>query len=132
MRLHLIRKEDLTPDQLGEFDKRLQASIRTEGECGPVRAWYEYTRYLYSFVSRETRTPIAIAESSGRPASGPGWWIDPEFRGQRYGNDLVDALAEHLRKDGVTSILPIQIQTIGGRYDMQSSRLEQRMRSHFS
>jgi len=131
MRLVLVRKEDLLPEQLRALDERLQYSISLEGECGPVRAWYGYTHYLYAFVPAESQAPIAIAEASGRPASSPGWWIDPKFRSQGYGNELIDLLAEYLRADGVTTIMPILIQTPGGKYDTQSRRLALRLLSYF-
>jgi acyl-coenzyme A thioesterase PaaI-like protein len=131
MRLRLIQKEELTPEQLRKLDERLQYSIKLDGECGPVRAWHTYTRYLYAFIHIQDEMVIAIAEASGRPSSSPGWWIDPHYRGQGYGNELVDLLAENLRTDGVTKIMPISIQTPDGKYDTQSRLLVDRLRGHF-
>ena len=131
MRLRLVRKEDLTPLDLQRFDERLQASVRLEGGCGPVQAWYTYRRYLYGFVSVVDQQSIAIAEASGRPESSPGWWVDPACRSMGYGYELVDLLAEHLRSDGVTSIGRILIQTPGHKYDTQSSKLVVRLRGYF-
>ena len=77
MRLMLLPKDQLSLEQLDQLHSRLQHSIQIEGECGPVRAWYDYQRYLYAFVLVDSQLPIAIAEASGRP----GWWIDADFRG---------------------------------------------------
>ena len=131
MRLSLVRKEDLTPQQMDEIQERLQRSIQVDGECGPIKAWFAYKQFLYAFILLDGNSPIAIAEASGRPVSAPGWWIDPDYRGQGYGNELVDLLAQYLRADGVTKIGRIPIQTPNGKYDEQSSRLVMRLRSHF-
>jgi|CXWL01.1.fsa_nt_gi GNAT superfamily N-acetyltransferase len=131
MRIRLVRKEHLSAAELQAFHERLHASIEHEGECGPVRAWYSYTSCLYAFLSSEGAFPVAIAEASGRPISSPGWWVDPIHRGSGYGKELVDLLAQHLRADGVTSIGPMLIQTPGGKYDVQSSKLVVRLRGHF-
>lgn len=131
MRIYLVRKEDLAKNQMADLDARLQNCIQLEGACGPINAWYAYKHFLYAFVLLETQTPIAIAEASGRPVSAPGWWIAPEHRGQGYGNELVDLLATYLKADGVTQISSIPIQTPGGKYDEQSSRLVARLRRQF-
>ena len=130
VRIHLVRKEDLTPEQLATLEARLCHSEAIEGECGPTRAWRAYQRYLYAFVEDGTNRPIAIAEASGRPTSAPGWWIDPEYRRKGYGYELVELLAGHLKMDGVTKIGTISIQTPGGAYDEQSRKLVQRLRTH--
>ena len=132
MRIHLTRKEDLLPEQLATLATKLSDSVAREGECGPVRAWGAYKRYLYAFLEEGTEQPIAIAEASGRPVSAPGWWIDHCYRGKGYGYELVDLLAVHLKSDGVTTIGTIPIQTPGGAYDERSRKLEQRLRMHFT
>lgn len=132
MRICLVRKEDLTPEQLEKLQKRLQYSVGLEGECGPIYAWNNFTRYLYAFLTVDGKTPIAIATASGRPISSPGWWVDPGCRGQNYGNELVDLLARYLKSDGVTEIGDIPIQTPSGQYDAQSQQLVKRLRSHFN
>lgn len=132
MRIRLARKEDLLPKQLATLAKMLSDSVAREGECGPVRAWGAYKKYLYAFLEEGTEQPIAIAEASGRPVSAPGWWIDRCYRGKGYGYELVDLLATHLKSDGVTTIGKILIQTQGGAYDERSRKLEQRLRMHFT
>lgn len=132
MRLRIVRKEDLSPEQLRVISERFKYSITLEGECGPIHAWNSYKYFLYAFLKVDSNTPIAIAEASGRPISSPGWWVAPEYRGQKYGNELVDLLAEHLKSDGVTGIGHIPIQTPNGQYDTQSQRLVTRLRGYFS
>jgi len=131
MRLSLVCKNNLSPKQLAQLQMRIQNCIHLEGECGPVKAWHAYKQYLYAFVLLDSKTPIAIAEASGRPVSAPGWWIDPDYRGQGYGNELIELLALHMQKDGVTGIGSIPIQTPNGKYDEQSRRLVVRLRSYF-
>lgn len=132
MRLSLVRKEDLTPEQMDKLHACLQRSIQLEGECDPIKAWYAFRQYLYAFVLLDSKIPVAIAAASGRPVSAPGWWIDPDYRNQGYGNELVDLLAQYLRADGVTDIGTIPIQTPNGKYDEQSKCLVLRLRSYFS
>ena len=132
MRIHLARKEDLLPEQLATLARKLSDSVAREGECGPVRAWEAYKKYLYAFLEEGTEQPIAIAEGSGRPVSAPGWWIAHCYRGKGYGYELVDLLALHLKSDGVTTIGRILIQTPGGAYDVQSRKLVRRLRMHFT
>lgn len=132
MRIHLVRKEDLSSEQLATLARKLSDSEAREGECGPIRAWDAYKKYLYAFLEEGTEQPIAIAEGSGRPVSAPGWWIDHGYRGKGYGYELVDLLAAHLKSDGVTTIGTIPIQTPGGAYDEQSQKLVQRLRMHFT
>jgi hypothetical protein len=132
MRLSLVRKEELTSAQVNELDRRIEDCVRGhEGECGPIMAWRMYKHYLYAFVLKDTNTPIAIAEASGRPVSLPGWWIAPEYRGQGHGNELVDLLAQHLLGDGVSEIGLILIQTPNGQFDEQSRKLVSRLRNYF-
>lgn len=129
--LRIVLKEKLTSTQLDELHRRIEDCVGYEEECGPIKAWRVFNRNLYAFVLLDANTPIAIAEASGRPVCAPGWWIAPEYRGQGYGNELVDLLAQQLLADGVTKIGPILIQTPQGQFDEQSRRLVQRLRSHF-
>ena len=131
MRLCLVQKEYLTPEQLDEINELFRHSIKLEGECGPIKMWKIYQQGLYAFITLDGKTTIAVAEASGRPVSVPGWWVDPKYRGQGYGKELVDLLAPHLRKDGVTTIGNILIQTPDGKFDAQSRRLVIRLQSYF-
>lgn len=131
MRTALTQKCNLSTEQLAALDVRLQLSIELEGECGPIRAWKAYPNFLYALVLVQANTVIGLVEASGRPRSGPGWWIDPRFRGKCFGNELIDLLAIRLKQDGVTGLLPMPIQTPGSKYDSQSSKLVARLRAHF-
>jgi RimJ/RimL family protein N-acetyltransferase len=93
--------------------------------------WHTYQCALYAFIEKDTGLPIAIAEASGRPVAVPGWWIDTQFRGMGYGNELVDLLAARLKAEGVTGIGRIPIDTHRGNYNEQSTRLAERIRAHF-
>lgn len=130
MRLQIVPKNALSPEQLRYLDARL-AAPEHDGDGGPPRVWNKYTSSLYAFVHEAFNFPIAIAEASGRPIATPGWWIDSEFRGQGYGNELVDLLAGYLAADGVTGIGPIIIDTRRCEYDEQSTKLARRFRARF-
>ena len=130
MRLTIISKNNLTEGQRQHLDQRLTA-FEHLNDNGPIRCWNVYQEYLYAFINREINLPIAIAEASGRPISTPGWWIDSEFRGQGFGNELVDLLAGQLKAEGVIGIGPIPIDSYLGVYDDQSIKLVKRLRGHF-
>lgn len=131
MRIRLIRKENMSREHLAVLEAKLFYSESLEGDCGPLKSWRAYPRYLYGFLDLASVQPIAIAEASGRPVSKPGWWIDIDFRGKGYGNELVDLLAAELLADVVTTIGSIPIQTPQGRYDTQPRMLVLRLRAHF-
>ena len=130
-RLDIVLKTDLTERQAHHLNERLLAPEH-KNDNGPCRVWHIYEVALYAFVEREKALPIGIAEASGRPIATPGWWIDSEYRGAHYGNELVDLLAEQLKSEGVTGIGRITIDTYLGTYNEQSSRLAQRIRKHFN
>ena len=121
-RLRLLPKIQLSPDQLQYLDKRLAAPEHCN-DRGPIQIWHTYQSFLYAFVHNDLNVPIAISEASGRPSATPGWWIDHKFRGQGYGNELVDLLAVYLASDGVTKIGLIPIDTYNGQYHEQSCNL---------
>lgn len=131
MRLRLVPKSELSPAQLGCLDDRL-AVPEHEGDGGPPRVWNTYKSFLYAFVHEALELPIAIAEASGRPIATPGWWVDSKFRGQGYGNELVDLLADYLVADGVTEIGRILIDTRRREYDEQSTKLAKRFQARFA
>lgn len=130
MRLTLLAKNALLPDQLRYLDERLAAPEHRDDK-GPPRVWYIYQTHLYAFLETKLQLPIAISEASGRPIATPGWWIDKMFRGQGYGNELADLLAAHLAIDGVTDIGRILIDTHNGEYDERSGKLARRFRVRF-
>lgn len=130
MRLTIVYKNKLTESQNRHLDERL-ADPEHRNDNGPIQVWYVYTRFLYAFINKELNTPIAIAEASGRPIATPGWWIDSHFRGQGFGNELVDLLAEQMKAELVTDIGKIPIDTSCGKYNEQSSKLARRLRAHF-
>lgn len=130
MRLEIVLKAKLTAQQMHYLNERLVAPEH-KGDNGPCRVWNVYQFALYAFVDKEVGLPIAIAEASGRPLATPGWWIDKNFRGKGYGNELVDLLAVQLKSEGVTGLGKIPIDTHLGSYHEQSSRLARRIRGHF-
>lgn len=115
MRLKIVEKSDLTQSQCRYLDERLAAPEHAN-DSGPIRAWNTHQQFLYVFVYKQLKLPIAISEASGRPTSVPGWWIDSRFRGQGFGNELVDLLASYLKAHGVSRIGPIPIDTYRGEY----------------
>ena len=106
-----------------------------EREDGVVKCWDSYThgRGLFAFFAPGIHDAIGLAESSGCPVSGAGWWIAPAFRKQGYGYALVDALAHQRLSDGVKSIQKkIPILTVGNKYNEYSKKLMSRFRSYFT
>lgn len=129
MRLALLTKEQLTEDQSLHLNARLRAPEHAK-DNGAIHAWGA-TQGVYIFVYKHNNQPIGIAEASGGSIRTPGWWIDLQYRGQRFGNELVDLLAMQLKSEGVTAIGRIPIDTYLGLYNEQSVKLAQRLRAHF-
>jgi len=86
---------------------------------------------LFAFFEATSGQLVALVEASGINDVRPGWWVDSTFRGRGYGNKVIDLLAQHLKARGVTRIGPMAITTHQQQYDQQSSKLAQRLRSHF-
>jgi len=131
MRLVIVPKKELSDEQRRYLDERL-AAPEHQNDKGPSQVWNAYEGFLYAFIHKESNLPIAIAEASGRPVATPGWWVDSKFRGQGYGNEVVDLLAEFLKTDGVTDIGAILIESYCNEYDEQSTRLARRIRNRFA
>lgn len=102
MRLRLVPKADLTQDQL-DYIEQLISMPAHGNDAGPPRVWRDWTNGMFAVTDYDDSTPIGLVEASGTPPS-PGWWIDSRLRGQRYGSALVDALADHLIKQGIYSV----------------------------
>lgn len=130
VRLKLVEKAALTPNQLEHIEKRLADPLHAN-DCGPPKVWNTYTYGLFAFVEESTDLPIAIAEASGLDWVAPGWWVDSAFRSKGYGNELVDLLAEYLKSIGVKRIGKIRIQTYKGECDIWSEKLARRLHKHF-
>ena len=130
MRLVIVPKNELSDEQRRYLKERL-AAPEHRNDKGPPHVWNTSRAFLYAFIDKELNLPIAIAEASGRPLATPAWWVDSKFRGQGYGNEVVDLLAEFLKTDGVTDIGAIQIESYCNEYDEQSTRLARRIRSRF-
>jgi len=62
MRLVIVPKKKLSHEQRQYLDDRLAAP---EHRCdyGPPRVWHKYQAFLYAFIHKELKVPIAIAEA---------------------------------------------------------------------
>jgi RimJ/RimL family protein N-acetyltransferase len=127
MSLVMYRKDDLSPAQLAEIAARLALPIHAHDE-GPSRAWATYKSGLHAFFDDSIGRLIALVEYGEGTSVRPGWWIDHEFRGRGYGRQVVELLAKHLRANGVTHIGRVLIASHQQQYDVQSTRMVQRLR----
>jgi len=128
-RLIMLLKSDLSADQHRLVQARLSASEH-EHDTGPIRVWKVYEQGLYAFVRVADGAFIGLAESSGLPLTTAGWWIDTEFRGMGYGNELVDLLAARRKSEGAEEVINSPIDSHLGQYDAASRRLMDRFREH--
>ncbi len=132
-RLVIIPKSELSDAQNHLVNKRLAAPEHERDE-GPPGVWNTYqAATLYAFFHEQDGAPVGIAEASGPPyLTTPAWWIDSKYRGQNYGSELVDLLAEHLKSKGVTSVGRIPITTYQGVYNDASGAMAERFKAHFA
>lgn len=127
MTLVMLPKDALTPAQLAMIDARLALPVHQHDE-GPSRAWHSYKSGLYAFLDEASGRLIALVEYGDGASVRPSWWIDHEFRGQGYGNQVMELLARHLLAHGVTRIGWVLIASHKQQYDAQSTKLAQRLR----
>lgn len=127
--VRIIKKDELTDDQRVYLDDRLNEPQHKD-DCGPPQIWNSYTSGLYAAIDEETGKPFGIIEASGDKPR-PGWWVDSLYRNTGYASAMIDALAQYLKRKGVTGIGYILIQTYQSRYDSASEALKRRLCSHF-
>jgi Acetyltransferase (GNAT) family len=133
MHLSIFDKGKLTAAQADYLASRLLAPEH-KLDHGPPSIWHIYDpSTLYAFTLLELGLPIAIAEASGPVhAANPGWWIDSQFRGKGYGNELVDLLADRLKTKGYTGVIErIAITSPQPDYAEASRKMVTRFRAHF-
>ena len=131
MRIEMFDKAALTPAQLAMIEARLSLPIHQHDE-GPSRTWRTYApSSLFAFFESSSGQVVALVEALCEDGVKPGWWVDSAFRGQGYGAEVVDLLAERLKARGVTRIGWILIATHKQQYDQQSGKLVRRLRRHF-
>ena len=130
LRIRIVQKSELSDEQNKYLNERLALPKHSQDK-GPPNIWDSSWHYLYAFICKESELPIAIAEASGRPEVSPGWWIDRDYRGQGYGNELVDLLADFVIRDGATTFSAIPIDTFRGEYNEASRKLACRFKEYF-
>ena len=130
--LSIIPKAKLSTEQANLLEKRLSAAEH-QHDIGPSQVWHIYNNgTLYAVVEKATGRPIGIVDASGDyDAANVGWWIDKEFRGQGYGNALIDTMATYLMANGYTGAGAIKIDTYRGEYQIASTKLKKRFLAHF-
>lgn len=129
--VRIIKKGELTDDQRIYLDERLN-DPQHKNDCGPPQVWNVYTSGLYAAIDDETGKPFEIIEASGNKAKmAPGWWVDYLYRETGLASAMIDALAQYLKREGVTGVGYIMIQTYQSRYDSASEALKRRFCSHF-
>lgn len=126
----MIEKSALSSAQLKLIEERLSLPEH-QNDLGPPQVWRIYSSGLFAYFEATSGRLVALVEASGLDNVQPGWWVDTAFREQGYGRKVVDLLAEHLKARGVKSIGSMAITTHQQQYDQQSSKLAQRLRSHF-
>lgn len=127
--VRIIQKSVLTDDQRVYLDDRLNDPLH-KNDCGPPKVWNSCPAGLYAAIDEETGKPFGIIEASGDKPR-PGWWVDSLYRNTGYASAMIDALADYLKRKGVTSIGKIMIQTYQSEYDSASEALKRRFISHF-
>lgn len=128
--LVMVEKAKLTSAQRRLVEARLALPEHQHDE-GPPKVWKDYSSGMLAFFHSATGHLVALVEASGDDHVRPGWWIDSEFRGKKFGNHVVDMLADHLKARGVKQIGPMAITTFRGQHDAASSKMAQRLRRHF-
>lgn len=102
---------------------------------GPTTVWNTYShspQKFHVFVLKKSGDLVGITFFSGPlQCADAGWWIDSIHRGQHYGNEMVDRLAEELKRLGFYDVGEILVSTFADKWHAQSSTLRKRFRAHF-
>jgi len=90
------------------------------------------TSNIFVVILRESSEPIGILYRGGpKQATTVAWWLDQKLRGQSFGHEMIDLFASMLKKEGVTGIGQIVIDTYQGRYNGASENLARRLKAYF-
>ena len=132
MSIEIVKKEKLNGEQTSHLRDRTAADEHRAD--GPCKNWEpeSLTPFIFVVVLKETNKPIGILYRGGpKEATSVSWWLDQKFRGCGIGNEMVDLFANILKKEGVTGILPLTIESYRGQRNIASEKLAMRLRAHF-
>jgi RimJ/RimL family protein N-acetyltransferase len=128
MRLKMVPKTQLSKEQAAHLRQRIAQPIHAGDAV--ASGWDHTDNGMVAFVRTGDDLPIGIADVSGLPVVSPAWWLDLDYRGQGYGNDLVDLIGDYI--DSIHAKLGnMVIQTKNREYDEQSTKLVKRLRARF-
>lgn len=133
VRIEIVKKEKLNEEQIFYLRGRTAADEH-RGDSGPCRDWEmeSLSSFIFVVLLRETGMPIGLLSRGGpKDATSISWWIDQKFRGCGIGSEMVDLFANMLKKEGVTGIAHLRIESYRGRRNIASEKLETRLRAHF-
>lgn len=129
--ISIIPKTELPKDKADDMQKRVEAPEHNH-DRGPCTVWNDpgAQTNLFVAVDARTNTPIGILHRGGEKNNiSAGWWMDSSFRGKGYGTAMVSEFARMLKKkEGVTGVSPILIDSFQGQYNEQSAKLATRFK----
>lgn len=112
---------------------RLVSADEHKNDSGPIKNWASDASEEHLLVILlGDEVPVGIVHYGGiDSAKDVGWWIASEYRGRGYGNQAIDLLAQFLKRQGVTGIGKITIDTYQGLYNDASCKLVKRLKAYF-
>lgn len=132
MRLLIVPKTQLSPDQLREATLRIFAPEHV-CDVGPRPLWNRQdhdARHLALF-DVESQSFVGTVHCAITPpvVQDFTWWIDSRMRGKGYWRALADDLAAYLkRRHGIEKVGFI---VFGSHHRVASQKIAQRLRDHF-
>lgn len=135
MRIQIIPKEDLNEQQIVHLRERVAADEHRfdKGPCHQGWDIQSCSSNIFVVILSEVSEPIGILYRGGpKQATTVAWWLDQIFRGQSFGHEMIDLFANTLKKEGVTGIGQLVIDTYQGRYNGASESLARRLKAHFA
>lgn len=132
MRLEIIPREKLTENQAAYLRERVAAKEH-EGDPGP-KDWDKpyLSQFFFIVLYRESSQPIGILyRGLSKTNIRPSWWLDRKYRGRKLGYEMIDLFACELKKEGVTHIGSIPIESYRGQENIASEKLAKRLKRYF-
>ena len=132
MRLSIIPKAQLSPDQLRQATLRIFAPEHAS-DVGPRYFWNrpEHDRHHHILFDRESEEFVGTVYCVLMPpvAQDFTWWLDSRMRKKGYWRALADDFAAYLKKRH--GIQKVGFIVIGRSYPAASHKIAERLRSHF-
>jgi RimJ/RimL family protein N-acetyltransferase len=131
-RVRLVKRENLTAVQYNQLHQ-LGSCDEHAFDRGAITNWKEYAGTVLVIVLRVSGLPIGLISASGPQGEmDVAWWVASHYRQKGFAREAIDLLAAYLKRQGVSGIRPITVDTYRGAHNAASAALVRRLKRHFN